>query len=187
MTTTHWILISVTALLTFTALVFKFGSWYGEVNSDRKVFKEFMHKVDKRMQKVDKRMQRVDERMEKVDERMEKFDKRIDDILNRLSPPPTITESPIRLSELGEQISKNVGAKAWAAEVAQELVDQTKGMNPFEVQTLSFEHAKSFEPGDELLAKMQQSAYESGLDLEGVERVLGVELRDHLLQLNNLS
>ena len=181
----YWVVISVTAALVVVlfmilAIVFKFGNWYGEANSDRKVFKEFTQKVDKRMQKVD-------ERMEKFDKRMEKFDKRIDDILNRLSPPPTTTESPIRLSELGEQISKNVGAKAWAAEVAQELVDQTKGMNPFEVQTLSFEHAKSFEPGDELLAKMQQSAHESGLDLEGVERVLGVELRDHLLQLNNLS
>ena len=159
MTLVNWISVIAAFLLVLIFAVFRIGKWCGEVNSDRKIFKEFMEEI------------RRD----------------IKDILNRLSPPPTTTESPIRLSELGEQISKNVGAKAWAAEVAQELVDQTKGMNPFEVQTLSFEHAKSFEPGDELLAKMQQSAYESGLDLEGVERVLGVELRDHLLQLNNLS
>ena len=160
----YWVVISVTvalvtALFTFAVLVFKFGSWYGEVNSDRKMFKEFMREIRKN----------------------------INDILDRLSPPPTISESPIRLSELGERISKNIGAKAWAAEVAQELVDQARGMDPFQVQTLSFDHAKSFEPDDELLAKMRQSAYEAGIDLEGVERVLGVELRDNLLQLNNLS
>ena len=166
MTTTHWILISVTALLTFAALVFKFGSWYGEVNSDRKVFKEFMQKVDKHIEKVDKR---------------------IDEILRRLPSDPTASTSPIHLTELGEQISENIDAKAWAAEVAQELIDQTKDMNPFQVQTLSFDYAESFEPDDKLLAKMQQSAYEAGINLDGVERVLGVELRDHLLQLNNLS
>ncbi len=166
MTTVHWILISVTAFLAFVALIFKFGSWYGEVNSDRKMFEEFMQEIRKNIDDIRKN---------------------INDVLGRLSPPPTISESLICLSELGEQISKNIGAKAWAAEVAQELVGQAKDMDPFQVQMLSFEHAKSFEPDDELLAKIRQSAYEAGIDLEGVGRVLGVELRDNLLQLNNLS
>ena len=72
--------------------------------------------------------------------------------------PTTIGANPIQLTELGERISENIGAKEW---VAKELIDQTKGMTPFQVQTLSFEHAKSFEPDGELLAEIQQSAYEA--------------------------
>ena len=54
----YWVVISVTAalvavLVTILAIVFKFGSWYGEVNSDRKVSKEFMQKVDERMEKFE--------------------------------------------------------------------------------------------------------------------------------------
>lgn len=33
------------AIFAIIAAVFKFGSWYGEVNSDRIMFKEFMAEV----------------------------------------------------------------------------------------------------------------------------------------------
>ena len=148
----------LTAILALIAAAFKFGSWYGEVNSDRILFKEFMAEVRKD----------------------------INNILIRLPPLPTTGESPIRLTELGEQISKDIDAKDWAAEMARELIGQTEGMNPFEIQTISFDHAKKFEPDDALLTKMQLSAFESGIDLDGVRSVLGVELRDCLLQLNKL-
>ena len=60
-------------------------------------------------------------------------------------------------------------------------------MTPFQIQTLSFDHVKSFEPDETLLYKMQESAFESGIDLEGVKNVLGVELRDCLLRMNKLT
>lgn len=71
--------------------------------------------------------------------------------------------------------------------MAEDLIGQTEGMNPFEIQTISFDYARQFEPDGALLTKMQESAIEGGIDLEGVRNVLGVELRDRLLQLNNLQ
>ena len=156
----YWALvISVAVLLALIVAVFKFANWYGEVNSDRKRFDQFMEEV------------RID----------------IKNIFDRLPPSSTTNVSPIRLSEPGERISKDIDAKAWAEEEAQKLIGQSRGMTPYQVQELSFEHAKAFEPDDALLVKMQQSSFETGIDLEGVRRVLGVELRDCLLQLNDLT
>ena len=155
----------LTAIFALIAAAFKFGSWYGEVNSDRILFKEFMAEVRKDIDEIRNQ---------------------INNILIRLPTLPTTGESPIRLTELGERISKDIDAKDWATEMARELIGQTEGMNPFEIQTISFDHAKKFEPDDALLTKMQLSAFESGIDLDGVRSVLGVELRDCLLQLNKL-
>ena len=111
----------------------------------------------------------------------------IKNILDRLPLLPTTNAGPIRLSEPGERISKDIDAKAWAEEETQKLIGQSRGMTPYQVQELSFDHAKAFEPDDALLVEMQQSSFETGIDLEGVRRVLGVELRDRLLQLNDLT
>ena len=153
------IVISITALLAVIGFIFKFGSWYGEVNSDRKRFSKFIEEIRKD----------------------------IKDILGRLPPSPTTSASPIQLTELGERISKNIGAKTWAEKIAQKLFEQSQDMTPFQIQTLSFDYVKSFEPDKALLDKMQESAFESGIELEGVQNVLGVELRDYLLRMNNLA
>ena len=152
------IAISITALLAVIALIFKFGKWYGEVNSDRERFSKFIEEIRKD----------------------------IKDILGRLPPSSTTSASPIQLTELGVRISENIGAKTWAETIAQELIGQTQDMTPFQIQTIAFDHVKSFEPDEALLLKMQESAYESGIDLKGVKNVLGVELRDCLLRMNQM-
>ena len=163
----YWVLvIIVIVLLVLIAAVFKFASWYGEVNIDRK---------------------RFDQSTEGAHQVLEEIRKDIKKILDKLPLVPTTHGSPIRLSEPGERISKDIDAKAWAEEESQKLIGQSMGMTPYQVQELSFEHAKAFEPDDALLVKMQQSSFETGIDLEGVRRVLGVELRDRLLELNGLT
>ena len=88
----YWTLaMSVIVLLALIATVFKFGNWYGEVNSDWKGFDQFM---------------------EGVHQELEEIRKDIKDIFHRLPPVPTTNASPIRLSELGERISEEIGAKA---------------------------------------------------------------------------
>ena len=160
----YWALgISITVLLVAFAAIFKLGNWYGEVNSDRK---------------------RYDQVIEDIRRELGEIRKDIKDIFRRLPPEPTTSTSPIRLSDIGEQISNDIDAKAWAEEMAQNLIGEAKGMTPYRVQELSFDHASSFEPDNALLDRMQQSSFETGIDLEGVRRVLGVELRDRLLQLN---
>lgn len=137
----------------------KFIRWTAVVDADRKEFREFMTEIREDVKKI----------------------------LLRTQPTPIATSSPIRLTDLGETISNHINAKSWAKTEADNLLEKTRGMDSLEIQTLSFDHAENHEPNDLLLSKMQESAFESGIDLLGVRKVLGVELRDRLLQLNNLT
>ena len=145
--------ISVTVGIAFIGFVFWVGNWHGSVNSDRKAFKEFMQEI------------RLD----------------IKKIFERLPPPTTATRSPISLTELGQEISDKLNVAAWAKTEAKQFYEDVAGKNPFEIQEISFNHALNFEPSEDLLKGMQQTAFDRGLDMVGVRDVFGVELRDVLL------
>ena len=160
MNPSYWALgISLTLMIAIITSAYRFGVWRGKVDNDRTSFKEFMSEV------------RADIKL----------------ILTRLPPTPTTSASPIRLTDLGEHISNSIDAKNWAIKTAQELVGETNDMDAFEIQDFSFKHAKVFDPDEALLGKMRETAFESGIDLSGVRNVLGVVLRDELLQMNNLQ
>ena len=160
MNPSYWALgISITLMIAVITGAYNFGVWKGKLDNDRNSFKEFMSEV------------RADIKL----------------ILTRLPPTPTTSESPIRLTDLGERISNSIDAKCWARNKAKELVDKTKNMDSFEIQDLSFNYAKELDPDGALLEKMREAAFESGIDLSGVKNVLGVVLRDELLKLNNLQ
>ena len=158
---------------------FKFGSWNREVNGDRKKFNVFMDEMRKDREEVRKDFQ-------ELIKDFQEFRKDFQDVLRRFPSSSTISSSPIILTDIGERISKEIGAKAWAEETAQELIEQIQGKTRYKVQMLSFEYAYSFEPDEELLHKMQEAAFESGIDFRGVQDILGVELRDCLLRLGYL-
>ncbi len=61
------------------------------------------------------------------------------------------------------------------------MVNQTKGMDAFNIQEVSFNKAKNFKPNEQLLHNMREVAFQEGINLDGVRDVLGVELRDRLL------
>ena len=160
MNPSYWALgISITLMIAVITGAYNFGVWKGKLDNDRTSFKEFMSEV------------RADIKL----------------ILTRLPPTPTTSESPIRLTDLGERISNSIDAKYWAIKKAQELVDKTKDMDSFEIQDFSFNYAKALDPDEALLEKMREAAFESGIDLSGVKNVLGVVLRDEFLKLNNLQ
>lgn len=145
--------VSVTLVLAAIGFAHRYGKWQGEVNTDRTSLKDFMLEV------------RAD----------------IKKILERLPPPTTASSSPIRLTELGTQISEKLDAKSWAKIEAEKLAGKTEGADALGIQETAFSHAQNFDPPDELKGKMRDSAFERGVDLDGVRDVLGVELRDVLL------
>lgn len=50
--------------------------------------------------------------------------------------------SPVRLTDFGKEVSKSVGAAAWAEEKAPDLVDEIKGKNAYEVQEFCMDHMR---------------------------------------------
>ena len=96
----------VIALLALGTLVFKFGSWYGNVNSDRSAFKKFMREIKKDLQTI------------KEDTK---------EGLKHSSDSAVIKDSPLRLTEPGQAISDNLNASVWASKAAESIKKSRRG------------------------------------------------------------
>ena len=103
-------------------------------------------------------------------------------ILGRLPPVSVTASSPLQLTDFGKSISKEIDAKEWAEELASGLVEQVRGSQRYEIQEFAKKYLQEeLTPNDQQLIKLRQCAYKKGLELELVREVLGIELRDKLL------
>ncbi len=144
-----------------------FGEWKGAVDTDRKSFKEFMKKVRDDLKEI-----RND----------------IGKIFVRIGPKVSVGQSPVRLSDLGSSISKEINALEWAEKVASAVQGQVKGLEAYEIQDFSFKYAENeTHYSDQEQRDIRRSAYENGVTDEQVRRVLGIELRDRLLELVSMD
>ncbi len=151
------------AIVAVGALVFKFAEWYGSVNADRKKFDKFIEKIEN---KLDQILDRI----------------------SKLSHETLETKSPPRLNALGLEVSKELGAPAWAKKIAPELVPQVRGKQDYEIQKLSFDRTRTSTLVDEEMEiKVEICAYERGLVKGDVLDVLAIELRDELLSIAQQS
>ena len=108
----------------------------------------------------------------------------IKDIFHVLSKAVMAGQSPFELTDLGDNISRCIGAKSWANRVAQELSGQVSGKEPYEISEFSFHYIEEqFTPDREQDVLMRRCAYENAVPRSKVLNVLAVELRDKLLEL----
>ena len=102
-------------------------------------------------------------------------------ILGRLPSPSVTGGSPLRLTKLGEEISRTLEISEWANITAEELRDHIADKSAYEIQEFCFNYVRKFTPDAEQDAKIKDCAFENGIDIQGVLDVLAVELRDRLL------
>lgn len=150
-------------IIAVLAAVGGIGYWVGQVNSDRKNFKEFMNEV------------RGD-----IKEIRNKFDK----IFSRISVFSE-SSSPVRLNERGRDAAKFLKAYEWASKRAKELTPRAEGLKPYEIEMLSEEYV--LERQDMWPENADECAYEFGAPRESLSAVLRIVLRDELLKLMGLA
>ena len=148
------------------------GYWIGQVNSDRKGFRTFMAEIREDMAEI-----------------RSKFDK----IMLRLPPRPVMGSSPLRLTDLGDEIADELNAYEWASTLASSLREDVHDMQPFEIDEFCHDyvekslsrhssgHARTAR-SEEMGRKVAICAFERGLDRASVRSVLRVVLRDELLK-----
>lgn len=110
-------------------------------------------------------------------------------IFERL-PPPTISQtSPLKLTDLGRDISGEVNASQWADTNSKRLMERLRGKKPFEIQEFCFKYVKGaeFKPTPETENAIRESAYNHGTTVDQVKDVFAIELRDALLSLTGQS
>ena len=131
------------------------GVWKGEVNRDREAFHNFMDEIR--------------EKLEQIFERL---------------PPRRLldSESPLKLTEFGQEVSNQVKGKAWASEQAQKISDDLSDAGEYEIQERCLSHVwLQYENDDELKNIYRQCAYDNGVKVDQIVEVVSVELRDAVL------
>jgi len=133
------------------------GIWIGKVQTNQRSFKEFMEEIRRDIKKI----------------------------FERLPPAVYSTGSPIRLTELGERIASEIDAKSWAREQVSKLLPKAKHLQPFEIQKLASSYTKEFNFDKNARNAFEMCAYENGVDLDSVHRVLEIVSTDQLLKASN--
>lgn len=138
----------------------KVGMWIGAVNTDRNNFSTSISSLAEEI--------RAD----------------IKKILSRLPPVPIAAESPLRLTDFGNQIAEDIKAGEWADQLyaSGKLQKEVVGKSPYEIQEFCLNFAQSkLEYDDTQLDLLRRCAFDNGIEIDTVKRVLGIVLRDRLL------
>ena len=107
----------------------------------------------------------------------------IQQIFLRLPPNTVGGSSPLRLTDLGEEVAKAIQADTWAKYQAQSLIDKMLDKRPDEIQDFCFEYVKDYKPDESLDRAIRVAAYNHGIDRSKVLDVLAIVLRDTLIDL----
>ena len=99
-------------------------------------------------------------------------------------PKSTVAEnSPLRLTQLGDEVAEDLKAAAWARAVAQDLQAEVTGSRPDQIHEFCFSYVHDkYQPDTDLERAISIAAYEKGIDKIEVLNVLAVVLRDQLLE-----
>ena len=160
--TTPWWVVAGLAV-TFIAAIIKFARWTG--------------RVDSRLNALDKAIAGLRKEIAEIREDIRK-------LLHGQSAKTISSDSPLKLTELGQRISTSLDTPSIADGLARELRARAEGKQPYDIQELSFDFVRDeYRPSDEVDARIKQCAYENGLDRDAVLDVLAVQLRDRLLEL----
>ena len=125
-----------------------------------------------------------------MDTRLDALSKGLDDVradvknvLGRLLNRSTVeAHSPIRLTDLGREISTTGSVEEWARTNAQDLATAADGKEEFEVFELCVSCVERLFAEDAGFQRtIKATAYQHGIEPEQVLKVYQVELRDRLL------
>ena len=129
---------------------------------------------------------RMDTRFAALSDKVDGFQHMFTVFLDR--PPVAKSTSPRTLTDYGTKLSLEIDAPSLAAHYAAGLRDKIGSMNAWQIQELCFNHAEN-----EIMNDLQQHdidrynqitmcACREGIDLSRVMRVVGIVMRDQLLQ-----
>ena len=133
-------------------LAFKIGGWRSETNT--------------RLDGLEKTVVRIEDDVK--------------NILRQMPSTATVSQSPLRLTEFGEQLAEFMGAFAWAENIAPE-VNLLDAVEPYEIDEIADDYSRNGldKETDDLVARC---AYQFGTDQANVRSALRVVLRDELIK-----
>ena len=98
----------------------------------------------------------------------------------RQPEPLLAANSPLQLTEIGRTIAGEIGADAWAAELAPILTERAAAEPPYKVDPLCEDYVDRFLE-QQMRDRVAEAAYEHGMERKDVLGILRVVLRNRLL------
>ena len=152
-------------------------------------------KISAWKQTVDSKLESLESKVEGLDIRLTRVEKRLDELFKLFTEflfnrqEITKSTSPLTLTDYGKELSEKVNAGEIVEQFADYLFKKVKGRNEYQIQEICFEFAKL-----ELLEKLKANdpqefeeiskiAFNEGIELSKVTRVIGLELRDRMFEM----
>lgn len=139
----------------------------------------------------------IENRLSGVENLAERYAKKTDEIytiiVGRFGRSVEQATSPVTLTEYGAELSDKIEARTIVDAYADALYQEAKDMNAYEVQEHCFLFCKNrllddLEKSDrDYFDKISDIAFQEGIEMEKLMRVLGIELRDRILQMKGKS
>lgn len=127
--------------------------------------------------------ERVDYQSGNFDTFMKSVSKDLKKILKHIKAREGVAtaESPLRLTERGDEIASSLGAVEWAKDEAKALVAEVADSQPFQIDDFAKKHVEAHLGNWD--TKFAECSYEFGVPKEELPIVLRIVLRDELLRL----
>ena len=164
----------IVAVLAIGGVALKFIRWTAIVDADRNQFREFMREIRDEMREMRGEMREM---------RGE-----IKNIFNRLPGEPVEkVTSPISLTDYGKELSQSINASEIADLQITKVTAAVENFNAYQIQEYCFSFSKDDLLNElkanhaDLYDKIHEVAFEQGMDVEKLTRVIALELRDKIL------
>ncbi len=164
--------VSVAVTASAVALIWKTGSWVTSVKNTLE-----QHTIE--LEKLRTQIEKLETKVEKIYELL---------TMKAILPPTTQTASPVELNEKGHKIADKIAAQSLAERYAKRIQADSVGKNSYQIQELCFRYARDYILSDleaheaDRFNLVMECAYEEGVDTWSVMRIIGVLMRDILLQ-----
>ena len=119
-----------------------------------------------------------------VDTEIKWIKKLLDEVRNFIFTGTVQGSSPLQLTNKGKKVAKSIRASEWSNSLSKTLRSEIKEKSHYEIQELALEYVQSdrLNPDEEQFRLIRSTAYDNGITEYEVRRVLGIVLRDKLLE-----
>ncbi len=150
--------------------------------------------IEHRIEKTETRLSGLETLTTGLSNKLDRIGEDIKEIFKRLPGEPLErVTSPISLTDHGKNLSQKINAPKIAEMQIDKAVHAVKGFNAYQIQEYCFSLSREEllqelkENHIDLYNKIHEVAYDEGIDVEKLTRVIALELRDKVLSsLNKL-
>ncbi len=137
---------------------------------------------------VGARLDRLEKSLDRMELKLDKIGDKIFSIFSHVPRKVIGSESPHPLTDFGREIARKLNADHFAGKLAEVTKDEVKGKEPYDIQEFSFSYVQNDDHySDEDRQIIRNVAYEKGVSENQVREVIGIELRDKLLEIEGKS